>query len=76
MTFTIQVPVFPMRKEIDARKARKTSSFLSSIPGFSRHDRRRSRDAEGFVEMEMLPLDELEGVRRPTPKPGKGRTSS
>lgn len=68
MTFTINVPVFPMRKEIEARKARKGFCFLFALPGAPKGDARRTRDADGFVEMEMLPLDELEGVRRPPQK--------
>ncbi len=71
MTFTINVPVFPMRKEIAARKARKASCFAFSFPGFTKSDPRRTRDAEGFLELEMLPLDELEGVRRPVKRPSK-----
>ncbi len=67
MTFTINVPVFPMRKEIAARKARKASCFAFSFP-FTKSDPRRTRDAEGFLELEMLPLDELEGIRRPVQK--------
>ncbi len=69
MTFTINVPVFPMRKEVAALKARKRAScFPFSLPGLAKADGKRTRDADGFLEMEMLPLDELEGVRRPTQK--------
>lgn len=78
MTITINMPIFPMRKEIEARKARKAVSFLFSMPGLGRSERNRSRDAEGYLEMEMLPLEELEGVRRPKPKaktPSGGKTS-
>ena len=65
MTFTINVPVFPMRKEIAARKARKAACFMFSFPGSAKADARRTRDAEGFLELEMLPLDELKSARRP-----------
>lgn len=75
MTFTIHVPVFPMRKEIEARKARK-QSFLFSMASLTRGERKRSRDADGYLAMEMLPLDELEGVRRPPAKKPKGRTDA
>ncbi|MGU3492448.1 hypothetical protein ACLBXM_00275 [Xanthobacteraceae bacterium A53D] len=43
-------------------------SFLFSMPAFGRTERPRSRTADGFVELEMLPLDELEGMRRPKAK--------
>lgn len=68
MSFCINLPIFPMRKEVEARKARKAASFLFAIPAFGRTERPRSRNAEGFVELEMLPLDELEGMRRPKAK--------
>ena len=63
MTFTIHVPVFPMRKEIEARRQRKG---LFSSGGAS--SRRRSRDDEGFLELELLPLDELDAVGSATAK--------
>ena len=68
MTFTINVPVFPMRKEIAARKARKAVCFMFSFPSSTKADARRTRDAEGFLELEMLPLDELKDSRRPVQK--------
>lgn len=65
MTFTINVPVFPMRKEIAARKARKGSCFPFSFPSFTKSDTRRTRDAEGFLELELLPPEDLKAMRRP-----------
>ncbi|MEP9376066.1 hypothetical protein ABLE91_05080 [Aquabacter sp. CN5-332] len=55
MTFTINVPVFPMRQEIEMRRP-KTSSAFRTPP------RPRSRDAHGFLELEMLPLDQIDSV--------------
>ncbi len=55
MTFTINVPVFPMRKEIAARKARKAACFMFSFPNFSKGDTRRTRDAEGFLRLGNTP---------------------
>lgn len=57
MTFTINVPVFPMRKEIEARR----DKFFAQAGG-NLSPRRRSRDAEGFLELELLPLEQLDRV--------------
>ncbi|OYW57674.1 MAG: hypothetical protein B7X99_01150 [Rhizobiales bacterium 17-65-6] len=57
MTFTINVPVFPMRKEIEARRGRSNASLNGAASA-----RQRSRDAEGFLELELLPLDQLDRV--------------
>lgn len=54
MTFTINVPVFPMRKEVEARRTKGNSGFPGAAAG-----RQRSRDADGFLELELLPLDQL-----------------
>ncbi|TCT07777.1 hypothetical protein [Aquabacter spiritensis] len=56
MTFTINVPVFPMRQEIEARRAKGVPGFQTQAP------RRRSRDADGFFELELLPLDQIDSV--------------
>ncbi|WP_127090827.1 hypothetical protein [Aquabacter cavernae] len=58
MTFTINVPVFPMRKEIQARRDKTLGSAGGSLP-----PRRRSRDAQGYVELELLPLEQLDRVK-------------
>lgn len=55
MTFTINVPVFPMRQEIEMRRPKKYLSFRTP-------PRPRSRDAHGFLELEMLPLDQIDSV--------------
>ncbi len=57
MTFTISVPVFPMRKEVEARR----SKIYGSGPA-NPAPRHRSRDAEGFLELELLPLEQLDRV--------------
>lgn len=62
MTLTIHVPIFPMREEIEARRQRR-----SAAPAFG-SGRRRSRDGEGFLELELLPLDELDNVESATAK--------
>ncbi|MDE1569309.1 hypothetical protein [Aquabacter sediminis] len=62
MTLTIHVPIFPMREEIEARRQRR--SFSQDTGG----SRRRSRDGEGFLELELLPLDELDNVESATAK--------
>lgn len=56
MTFTINVPVFPMRQEVEARRTKKAAGFGNPPP------RRRSRDADGFIELELLPLDQIDSV--------------
>ncbi|MBA4788979.1 MAG: hypothetical protein AB1698_16315 [Pseudomonadota bacterium] len=58
MTFTINVPVFPMRKEIEARRDKIFGASAGNLG-----PRRRSRDAEGFVELELLPLEQLDRVK-------------
>lgn len=62
MTLTIHVPIFPMREEIEARRQRR-----SAAPALG-SGRRRSRDGEGFLELELLPLDELDNVESATAK--------
>jgi hypothetical protein len=62
MTFTIHVPIFPMRKEIAERRARKASAALDAS------SRARPRDIEGYLELELLPLDELDSLETATSK--------
>lgn len=58
MTFTINVPVFPMRKEIEARRDKIFGAATANLGA-----KRRSRDADGFVELELLPLEQLDRVQ-------------
>ncbi|MFG1396666.1 hypothetical protein [Roseixanthobacter pseudopolyaromaticivorans] len=55
MTFTIHVPIFPLRREIMLRKQRKGVAGVSP----SGAPKSRSRDEDGFLELELLPVDEL-----------------
>lgn len=57
MTFTISVPVFPMRKEVEARRSK-----IYGPASAETAPRRRSRDADGFLELELLPLEQLDRV--------------
>lgn len=67
MTFTINVPVFPMRKEVEARRMRGHSHSTTHGNG-----RRRSRDADGFLELELLPLEEIGRGEMVRSRPRKG----
>lgn len=63
MTFTIHVPIFPRRKDSDDRRERK--GVIATLAPVSRH---RPRDDNGFLELELLPLDELDAVESATAK--------
>lgn len=60
MTFTIHVPIFPLRREIMLRKQSKGMAATTS----SSAPRMRSRDEDGFLALEMLPMDELDSLGR------------
>lgn len=60
MTFTIHVPIFPLRREIMLRKQRSGVSGVS----VSGAPKARSRDEDGFLELELLPVDELDLLGR------------
>lgn len=59
MTFTINVPVFPMREEVEARRSKGNARLAGPATG-----RQRSRDADGFLELELLPLEQLRPIKR------------